>query len=72
MSQYNSDLAVISCNMYGLLKETLHDQTSLCGNRVTGNVADVAAQGTDRISDSLKKLVFCICCNEDLGENQKN
>jgi hypothetical protein len=75
MSQYSSDLALISCNMYGLLKETIHEQMFLCGNRVKGNGADVAAEGTDRVSDSLKKLVFWIWCTEDLGDcvgNQKN
>jgi hypothetical protein len=45
---YNSELELISSNMYGLLKETVHGQTFRCGNRVTENGADVAAEGTDR------------------------
>jgi hypothetical protein len=35
----------------------------------------VDAEGTDRVSDSLKNLVFWIWCTEDLGdcvENQNN
>jgi hypothetical protein len=44
---YNSDLALISYSMYGLLKETVQGQTFLCGNREKGNGADAAAEGAE-------------------------